>query len=114
MGILAEQLMNGMRRIVTIRSRSDGSVRLAMTPGTVQPNPTSMGTMLRPDRPIFLRSLSMTNATRAMYPESSSRARKKNSVTMMGTKLTTVPTPAKTPSMMREWITSLTLAAASA
>ena len=66
MGSLAEQLMNGVSRMVILRSRSDGSVRLAMTAGTVQPKPTSMGTMERPDRPILRSSLSMTNATRAM------------------------------------------------
>ena len=35
-------------------------------PGTEQPKPMSMGTMLLPDRPIFRSSLSMTKATRAM------------------------------------------------
>ena len=66
MGSLAEQLIKGVSRTVIFRSRSDGRVRLAMTPGTVQPKPISMGTMLRPDRPIFRSSLSMTKATRAM------------------------------------------------
>ena len=33
--------------------------------------------------------------------------RKKNSTTMMGKKLSTLPTPVKTPSMIREWIASL-------
>ena len=63
--------------------------------------------MLRPDRPIFRSSLSITKATRAMYPLSSSRERKKKRTTMMGTKLSTVPTPLKIPSMIREWSTSL-------
>ena len=58
--------MNGVSRMVILRSRADGSVRLAMTAGTVQPKPTSMGTMLRPDSPMRRSSLSMTNATRAM------------------------------------------------
>ena len=66
MGSLAEQLMKGVRRMVIFRSRSEGRVRLAITPGTVQPKPMSMGTMLRPERPIFRRSLSMTKATRAI------------------------------------------------
>ena len=66
MGSFAEQLMNGVNMMVILRSRSDGSVRLAMTAGTVQPKPTSMGTMLRPDSPMRRSSLSMTNATRAM------------------------------------------------
>ena len=52
--------------MVIFLSRSDGRVRLAMTPGTVQPKPTSMGTMLRPERPSFLKSLSMIKATLAI------------------------------------------------
>ena len=35
MGSFAEQLINGVSRMVILRSRSDGSVRLAITPGTV-------------------------------------------------------------------------------
>ena len=58
--------MNGVKRIVILRSRSEGSVRLAITPGTVQPKPISIGTTLRPERPTFRSSLSITNATRAM------------------------------------------------
>ena len=48
------------------RSREDGSVRVAMTAGTLQPKPISSGTMLRPLRPILRSSLSVTKATRAM------------------------------------------------
>ena len=58
--------MNGVSRIVIFRSRSDGSVRVAMTPGTVQPKPISIGTIERPDRPIFRRILSITKAILAM------------------------------------------------
>ena len=53
----------------------------------------------------------MTKATRAMYPLSSSRERKKNSVTMIGKKLSTEPTPLKMPSMTRECKTGLMFAA---
>ena len=60
------QLINGVSRMVILRSRSLGSVRVAMTAGTVQPKPISMGTMLRPLRPILRSSLSMKKATRAM------------------------------------------------
>ena len=66
MGSLAEQLINGVSRMVIFRSRSEGRVRLAITPGTVQPKPMSIGTMLRPERPMRRSSLSITNATRAM------------------------------------------------
>ena len=52
--------------MVIFRSRSEESVRVAMMAGTEQPKPMSMGTKLRPDRPIFRSSRSMTKATRAM------------------------------------------------
>ena len=54
------------RSDVIFRSRSEDTVRVAMMAGTEQPKPMSMGTMLRPERPIFRRGLSMTKATRAM------------------------------------------------
>ena len=65
-GIFAEQLINGVSRMVILRSRSEGRVRVAITPGTVQPKPTSIGTMLRPERPMRRRGLSITKAMRAM------------------------------------------------
>ena len=49
--------------MVIFRSRSDETVRVAMME---QPKPMSIGTMLRPDRPILRRGLSMTKATRAI------------------------------------------------
>ena len=52
--------------MVIFRSRSEDTVRVAMMAGTEQPKPISSGTMLRPDRPIFRSSLSMTKATRAI------------------------------------------------
>lgn len=55
-----------MSSIVILRSRSDESVRVAMMAGTEQPKPMSIGTKLRPDRPMRRSSLSMTNATRDM------------------------------------------------
>ena len=58
--------MYGISRIVIFRSRSEDSVRLAITAGTEQPKPISIGTKLRPDSPILRSSRSITNATRAM------------------------------------------------
>ena len=52
--------------MVIRRSRSEARVRVDMMAGTEQPKPISSGTMLRPDRPIFRSSWSMTKATRAM------------------------------------------------
>ena len=65
-GSLAEQLMKGVSMTVILRSCSEGSVRVDMIAGTEQPNPMSMGTKLRPERPKRRRTLSMTKATRAM------------------------------------------------
>ena len=100
------QLINGVRSIVSLRSRADGRVRDAITPGTVHPKPMSIGTILLPLRPIFLRALSVTKATLAIYPVSSKRERKKNRTTIIGRKERTLPTPVKIPSIIREWITS--------
>ena len=106
MGILAEQLIKGMSITVSLRSRRDERVRDDMMAGTEQPNPTSSGTMLRPDSPTRRSSLSVTKATRAIYPLSSSRLRKKKSRMMMGTKLATAPTPLMTPSTTSDCTTS--------
>ena len=65
-GSFAVQLMNGVSNIVIFLSLALGNVLVDITAGTVQPNPISIGTMLLPDRPIFLSSLSITNATLAM------------------------------------------------
>ena len=65
-GIFAEQLIYGVSIMVIFLSLSDETVRVAMMAGTEQPKPMSMGTKLRPERPIFRRSLSITKATRAI------------------------------------------------
>ena len=66
MGSLALQLIKGVSSMVILRSRSLGSVRVAISAGTLHPKPISMGTKLRPERPILRSSLSITKATRAM------------------------------------------------
>ena len=58
--------MKGVKRIVIRLSRSLGRVRVDITAGTVHPKPINIGTMLRPERPIFLKSLSMKKATLAV------------------------------------------------
>lgn len=65
-GIFAEQLINGVNMIVIFRSRSEESVLVAITAGTVHPNPISIGTKLLPESPIFRNSLSITNAILAI------------------------------------------------
>ena len=73
-----------------------------MIAGTLQPKPTSIGTILRPESPTRRKSLSIKKATRAMYPLSSSRDRNRYNTTTIGTKDSTEPTPVKTPSMISE------------
>ena len=58
--------MNGISMIVSFLSLLEGRVLVAMMAGTEQPKPISNGTMLLPDRPIFLKSLSTTNAILVM------------------------------------------------
>ena len=94
--------MNGMSIIVSFLSLSDGMVRDAMTPGTEQPKPTSIGTIDLPESPIFLSALSITKATLAIYPVSSRSDRKKNNNTMYGMNEITVPTPVKIPFITSE------------
>ena len=66
MGIFAVQLMKGVRRMVILLSLSLGRVRVDITAGTLQPKPMRSGTMLRPESPIRLSSVSIKNATLAI------------------------------------------------
>ena len=66
MGSLAVQLINGVRSIVIFLSLSLGSVLVAITAGTEHPKPIRSGTILLPERPIFLNSLSIKKATLAI------------------------------------------------
>ena len=93
--------MNGVSNIVIRLSLSLGRVLVDITAGTVQPNPISIGTMLRPESPILRKSLSMKKATRAVYPLSSRIDRKKNNVMIIGRNDNTLPIPAKTPSITK-------------
>ena len=66
MGIFAPQGMKQVVMTVMRRSRSFSMVREAMTPGTPQPVPTSMGMKDLPDRPNLRKIRSMIKAIRAM------------------------------------------------
>ena len=66
MGILAPQGMKQVVIMVIRRSRSFSMVRDAITPGTPQPVPTSMGIKLLPDRPNLRKMRSIIKATRAI------------------------------------------------
>ena len=75
--VVATLSQAGVSKIVIFLSRLEESVRVAIMAGTVQPKPLSIGTKLRPESPIFRKSLSITKATLAIYPESSKMERKK-------------------------------------
>lgn len=66
MGIFAPQGMKEVVMTVMRRSRSCSIVRLAIMPGTEQPEPMSIGIKLLPERPNLRNTRSMMNATRAM------------------------------------------------
>ena len=57
-----------------------------MTAGTLQPKPTIIGTNDFPGNPSLRMALSTTNAARAMYPETSSKDKKKNIAAITGMK----------------------------
>ena len=67
----------GMIRVVIRRLFGLSIVRVANIAGTLQPNPMIIGMKDLPCSPILCISLSMMNAARAIYPESSNNDMKK-------------------------------------
>ena len=96
-GSFAPHGMNVVVMIVILRSRSFSIVRDAMMPGTPQPVATRTGIKLLPDRPNWRKILSITNATRDIYPISSTMARSRNKTSICGTNPRTAPTPPTIP-----------------
>ena len=76
-------------------------VRVAIMPGTEQPVPISIGIKDFPERPSFLKILSITKAIRDIYPQASRKARKIKRTNIWGTKPSTAPTPPIMPSTTR-------------
>ena len=68
---------------------------------TPQPVPISIGINDFPDKPNFLKILSIINAIRAIYPQSSNIERKKNNTSICGKNPITAPTPPITPSTIK-------------
>ena len=97
-GIFAPHGMNVVVMIVILRSRSLSMVRLAITAGTPHPVPINIGINDFPDKPNLRKIRSMIKATRAIYPQSSKIAKKKNKTNICGTKPMTAPTPPIIPS----------------
>ena len=108
MTVFAPQGMNVARMIVMRLSRSFSIVRAAITAGTPHPLPTIIGMNDLPERPNLRKRRSMMNATRAMYPQSSRNARKRNTMVITGTKPSTVATPPHAPSLTRLTTVSFT------
>ena len=68
--------------IVILLSCSLSIVLEAIIPGTPQPVPIRIGIKLLPESPNLLKTLSITNAILAIYPQPSKKARKKKSVSI--------------------------------
>ena len=96
--------INGIISIVNRRSFLFSNVLVAIIAGTLQPNPINRGMNDLPCNPILCISLSIMNATLAIYPESSIKDINKNSINMLGKNTITPPTPPITPSMIRSWM----------
>ena len=65
-GSRAEQVINGAVTMVAMRSRDDGSVRVAMMPGIAQAYDDSIATKARPSSPVLAITRSIKNAARDM------------------------------------------------
>src|SRR5574342_153522 len=113
-GRRAEQDINGVKRIVINLSFGVSIVLAAIIPGTLQPNPIIIGINAFPFSPTDSIMRSITSATRAIYPESSSSDIKKNKMKICGTNTSTPPTPATIPSRIRSLMKGAAPAAASA
>ncbi len=97
-GNLAPQGINGVNIAVVLLCLSFLIVLVAMIPGIAQPVPIIIGIIDLPDKPTLLKYLSITTATRAMYPQSSNNANKKNNTIIKGKNPTTATTPPIIPS----------------
>ena len=71
MGSRAEHDMKGLMRMVMMRLERLSMLRLDIMAGTLHPNPMTNGMNDLPCSPMRCIILSMMNAARAIYPESS-------------------------------------------
>ena len=93
----APQDINGAIMMVIRRSRGASSVRAPITDGTLQPKPTISGTKDFPGKPSACIRRSITNAARAIYPESSRKERNRYIMPICGTSGSTVLIPPPRP-----------------
>ena len=68
----------------------------------------SIGINDLPDKPTFLKILSIINAILDIYPKSSNKDKKKNKINICGTNPNIAPTPATIPSIIRLYNQSAT------
>ena len=108
MGSLAEQLMNGVSRMVILRSRSEGRVRLAMTPGTVQPKPDEHGHDAAAGQADAAQQLIHHKGHTRHVAGILQHGEEEEQHHDDGRKLSTLPTPVKMPSMTSECTAALT------
>ena len=104
MAMIGSFAPHGMKVVVImviLRSRSFSMVREAITPGTPHPLPINIGMKDLPERPNLRKIRSMMNATRAIYPQLSKKAKNKNNTNICGTNPSTAPTPATIPSRIK-------------
>ena len=99
MGRRALHDINGTTIMVIRREVRHSMVRHAKTAGTLQPKPMTIGMNDLPCTPMRCITLSMINAARAKYPESSKKEMKRYRIMMLGKKTSTLPTPLITPSV---------------
>ena len=100
-GSLALHDMKGISVMVVMRWRISGILREAITAGTEQPKPVSSGTAAAPESPAFFMKPSRARAAVSMNRLCSSMLSCRNSSAIAGTKESTLPVPAHTPSVTR-------------
>ena len=96
-GILPAHDIRGIISIVMMRLFLFSMVLVAITAGTLQPKPMTIGMKDFPWRPILCISLSMMKAPRAIYPVSSRREMNRYRRRIFGRKTSTLPTPPMIP-----------------
>ena len=101
MGRRALQDIKGFTNMVISLDFRSSIVRVAIMAGTLQPNPIISGIKDLPCSPIRCIILSMINAARAIYPESSNIEIKKYNMRIFGRKTITPPTPPIIPSISK-------------
>src|SRR5690606_35011799 len=98
-GKRAEQVINGVTRIVSRRSLGFSIFRADITAGMAHAAPDIKGMTDLPFKPKGRSQRSIRNTTRLMSPDSSINDKKRKSTTICGKKITIPPIPATIPSV---------------